>query len=192
MVTDGRQAVTEEEAELAINLLSQLVGDIEAANFTLEDVILRARRGEVGPMMFQQVMRMCLSWLSLVSTKASELWEGFGSLASMETRAKMRAALREAERRGMTSFRHNAIAHAFEEKPRRPMRPEAIQEAIKQMVGDDSLAFFHWLRHPNDPKANTMSRALRLFREDILRKFPNVRITMPISTYSTPQGDVAF
>lgn len=191
-MTDDRPSVNQEEAELAINLLAQLVGDIEAALFTLDDALTRTQQGTMFQMMFQQVMRMCLSWLILVSTKASELWEGFGTLAGDEAKGKMKAALKEANRRGMTALRHKAIAHVYEEKPRRPMRPEDLEAMVKEMFGKDMLGFFHWLRHPSDPKADTMSHALRLFREDILRQFPGVRITMPISTYSTPQGDVAF
>ena len=191
MAKDTRQFDTE-HAELAINLIAEQIGNIEAAIWTLDEALTKTQSDNLHQLLFVQIFRMCLSWLILTTAKVEELWREYGSLAEPYSRDRMRAALREVSERGMTDLRNASVAHILDKKTRKPLSPSFVEESIKTMFRGNPLEFFHWLRHPDDPKVDTLSRALRVFREDLIKKYPNARITMPVSTYATSSGDVQF
>jgi len=184
--------VSEADAELAINNIAEQIGNIEAAIFVMDEGLTSTQQGNLHFLMFQQIFRMCLSWLVLTAVKIEELWRKYGTIATPYTRERMRAAIKEISNRGMTDLRNKSVAHILDRNTGKPTTPAQIEEAFKMMTRGNPLAFIHWLRHPDDPKAETLSRALRLFRADIMKGFPKASVTMPVSTYGTPSGDVEF
>lgn len=191
-VEDYKETFSAKDGELAVNLLAEQVGNLESALFVLGEAITAQKEKVLDSHMYQQIYRMCMSWLLLTCTKVEELWKTYGAFASDETTSMMRSSLKEMQRRGVFSLRSKAIAHAIDKETGRPISPEELQEAIFRMMDDDWMGFFHWLRQPEDPKKDSVSRALRLFRADLQQAFPNARVTMPISTYRTAGGDVEF
>jgi hypothetical protein len=189
---DYRAKFGPEDAELAANLLGQHVGNIEGAIFALDRFQRLKNLNHLPFMLWVHVLHMCLGWLVLTVTKTQEIWQIYGFFAEKEAREAMPAALAEGERLGIPDLRDKTIAHVIHRDTGKPMTPEKLEEVFGKVFEENPERFLHWIRHPTDPKAATFCRAHRLFRNDLLVKFPAMRITMPVSIYATPQGNVEF
>jgi hypothetical protein len=163
-----------QDAEDAFNTLTELIGNIDGAIFTLAEALDSANDRTLDHMMFVHIYRMTLSWVILSLAKTKELWERFGRLAGDETKVSMRAILKEIDARRIVSLRNKTIAHLLDKDTNQPMSPEKIQEGIAEMVRGDLKAFIHWVRHPEGGPDGVTS-VLRRFRDEIQTQFPDIR-----------------
>lgn len=189
---DYRASITAEKAELAFNSIAEQLGNFEAAIFILDDALTRVQKKQLWPEMFPHIYRLTISWLILTTAKVEELWRKYGVLAQPGSREKMRAVLKEIADRGITDMRDKSVAHIIDRETDSPLPPQAITDLINKITRNDLEAFVFWIRDPEDPRKDTVSRALRLFRADIQKAFPAVKTWMPVSTYALTEGDVEF
>jgi hypothetical protein len=82
--------VSEDDAELAIKNIAEQIGNIEAAIFVMDEGLTSTHQGNSHFPMFQQIIRMCLSWLGLTAVKIEELWWKYGARATRYTRERTR------------------------------------------------------------------------------------------------------
>src|SRR6185369_16063365 len=91
----GRPKFSDLDGELAVNNIAELLGNIEATIFVLDEALksVAPNKAQLHPEMFVHVMRMCLSWLIISLAKVNELWGRYGAFASDGTTDKMRAVV---------------------------------------------------------------------------------------------------
>ncbi|HET8942796.1 MAG TPA: hypothetical protein VFN13_12505 [Rudaea sp.] len=152
MSTESQPNISQQDAELAINIIAEQIGNIKAAIFTMDEAHTSAQQHKLHFQMFQQVFRMCFCWLILTAAKVEELWRSYGILATPYAKERMRGALKKISARGLTDMRNSAIAHVLDRDTRKPVTPEQIEEMIKTVSKGNLLTFIHWLRHPDDQR----------------------------------------
>ncbi len=169
--------ISERDAEFAVNQLKELADNLAVAT----DIVKMAGRAglergsppeEVAPF-----FRMSFSWIAISLYKIGELWQRFGRLASDVHKNEMRALLNEIRDRGVEDFRNKVAAHLLDRDTKNPLSPEELTPLAMKMMRNDMPGFFSWLHRFDDPGEKTVTSTLLAFRADILRTFPNVRIT---------------
>ena len=168
------RTITREDAEYAFNTLTELVGNIDGAIFTLAEALDSANERKLDQMMFVHIFRMTISWLILSLAKTKELWERYGKMAQEQTKISMRSIVKEVDARGIVPLRNKAIAHLLDKETNQPMSPEKFQAEFAAMVRGDLLAFVHWVRHPNGGPDGVTS-VMRRFKSEIKSSFPDIR-----------------
>jgi hypothetical protein len=166
--------ITREDAEYAFNTLTELVGNIDGAVFTLAEALDSANDRKLDHMMFVHIFRMTISWLILSLAKTKELWERYGKMADEQTKSSMRAIVKEIQGRRIVSLRNKAIAHLLDKETNQPMSPEKLQEELVAMVRGNLQTFIHWVRHPEGGHDGVTS-VMRQFKKEIKSNFPDIR-----------------
>jgi len=166
--------ITREDAEYAFNTLTELIGNIDGAVFTLAEAIDSANDRRLDHMMFVHIFRMTVSWVILSLAKSKELWGRYGKLAQEHTKTSMRAIMKEIDTRGIVSLRNKAIAHLLDKETNQPISPEKLQMEFAAMVRGNLQDFIHWVRHP-EGGADGVTTVMRRFKDEIKNRFPDIK-----------------
>jgi hypothetical protein len=171
--------ISERDAEFAVNHLTELADNLFAATHVTNIFGMAGVRKELTLVELAPFFRMTFCWIIISLWKVVELWGRFGLLASDEHKVEMRALAKDIRARGVEGVRNKIAAHMLDRETKEPVMPEEIQELIvKVVMKNDMRAFFRWLVLFEEPTApDTVAGKLLHFRADILKAFPNVRIT---------------
>ena len=176
---DDKPVVSARDAEFAINHLKELADNLLVATHVTNLAMISGAKKELTLVQVAPFFRMTFCWIVISLSKIVELWERFGVLATEEHRLEMRALLKEIRARRVEEVRNKVAAHLLDRSTREPMMPEELQPLVLNVVmGNDMHAFFRWLvllEEPTDP--TTVAGKLLRFRADILKAFPETRIT---------------
>jgi hypothetical protein len=175
----GAPPVSARDAEFAINHLKELADNLLVATHVTNLAGIAGVRKELTLVQLAPFFRMTFCWIVISLWKIVELWNRFGVLATDEHKVEMRALVREIRARGVEAVRNKLAAHLLDRETKEPLMPEDAEALIKtEVMRNDMHAFFAWLvllEEPTDP--TTVAGKLLRFRADILRAFPDVRIT---------------
>jgi hypothetical protein len=102
------------------------------------------------------IRRLCLSHLVIALAKWSELYRRYRRVISRIVIKQAKMLAREIESRGVVEFRNKVAGHVWDEKAKRALTVQEVEDRLNAVLRDSVDDFLLWVNDPNGSNKNTV------------------------------------
>jgi hypothetical protein len=163
-----------EKSAEAIKILASLVSDLCTPILVLRDYDSRQEFHEEHKKVFKQgVYRLCLSAVIINMAKYVELWRKYSEIKRKhlaEHDKTINIYIEKIKNLGTISFRNDYIAHTQNDKEKRVLTDEEVDQYIFKITGGNAEDLFSWIypKNYNDTDKNNSLVGIIMLSKDAL------------------------